>query len=212
MRPRAAFRRDFRANVGFIMSYPESRTMNCCWPPTTNQTEMERGTAKPHPRAGGGPTSQTLNPSPTHLHRPPRRPGTSPPPKASEALVKLCTHVKAKTPLTRGNAVPEVGLEPQSRPRKHRELQTPYRVRPNPADIRPSPKPNPLTLSTPPFLTEFEEHRATAAPVLGGAAVALSSVATASGQLVLDASVRDRFVRSNLVTTVPLRRSHRPEV
>ena len=61
-----------------------------------------------------------------------------------------CTHVKAKTPLTRGSTVPEVGLEPHSSPYKHWELPKTYRIRPSPADVRPSPRLNLLTMSTPP--------------------------------------------------------------
>ncbi|GAA5194392.1 hypothetical protein GCM10023346_21730 [Arthrobacter gyeryongensis] len=40
-----------------------------------------------------------------------------------------------------GKGVPEVGLEPHSNPRKHREVQKIYRVRAKPAAVRPSPKP-----------------------------------------------------------------------
>jgi hypothetical protein len=60
-----------------------------------------------------------------------------------------CRRVKAKTPLTRGNAVPEVGLELHSSPCKHWELTETCGIRASPAGIRPDPTPTVLTLSTP---------------------------------------------------------------
>jgi hypothetical protein len=63
---------------------------------------------------------------------------------------KLCTHVKAKSPLARGSLVPEVGLEPHSNPCKHWELPKTYAIRANPADVRPSPAAKVCTMCTPP--------------------------------------------------------------
>jgi hypothetical protein len=57
----------------------------------------------------------------------------------------------ANKPLTCGNTVPEVGLEPGSQPRKHWEVPKTCRVRPNPAPVRPSPRSKVCTLCTPPF-------------------------------------------------------------
>ena len=90
-----------------------------------------------------------LNPPPTQLHRPRPRPGTGR--RASEGPEQgQCTHVKAKTPLTRGNAVPEVGLELHSLPRKHWAPPEKCGIRPGPNHIRRSPKPKVCTLYTPP--------------------------------------------------------------
>jgi len=61
--------------------------------------------------------------------------------------------------------VPEVGLEPDSSPCKHWELPETCRIRPDPTDVRPSPKPNVWTLSTPPIL-RIKGLTPTAAPCI----------------------------------------------
>ena len=102
--------------------------------------------------AGGAPTSQDTEPATPHTCISSAAARPKPAPTASEAPQrKPCQHVKAKTPLRRGYAVPEVGLEPHSSPCNHRELPKTYRIRPSPTDIRPDPKPKVWTLSTPSF-------------------------------------------------------------
>ena len=61
----------------------------------------------------------------------------------------MYTHQKQKTPLTLEN-VPEVGLELHSNPCKHWNPQETCGVWPDPSPVRPNPKPDMLTLSTPP--------------------------------------------------------------
>ncbi|MET1087867.1 MAG: helicase associated domain-containing protein, partial [Arthrobacter sp.] len=50
-----------------------------------------------------------------------------------------------------GKHVPEVGLEPDSRPCKHGPPPQTSAIRPSPAPVRPSPRPKVWTLSTPPL-------------------------------------------------------------
>ncbi|MCB5292368.1 hypothetical protein BJQ90_01803 [Arthrobacter sp. SO3] len=64
----------------------------------------------------------------------------------------MCTRKGTKKPLTCGNTVPEVGLEPGSSPCKHWIPAETSAIRPSPAPVRPSPRPKVWTLSTPPNL------------------------------------------------------------
>jgi hypothetical protein len=48
-----------------VMLCPQTRTMNRCWPPTTNPTEPERGTTQTQPQQAEGPLARDLNP-PSH--------------------------------------------------------------------------------------------------------------------------------------------------
>jgi hypothetical protein len=57
-----------------------------------------------------------------------------------------CPHIKAKTPLTGGHAVPKVGLELHSNPCRRWTPPETYAIRPDPTDVRPDPKPKLWTL------------------------------------------------------------------
>ncbi len=63
----------------------------------------------------------------------------------------VCTLRGPKGPLRWENTVPEVGLEPHSRPRKRREVQKTCRARRRPTPVRPSPTARMCTLCTPRF-------------------------------------------------------------
>ena len=63
--------------------------------------------------------------------------------------------------------MPEVGLEPDSSPGKHWELPETCGIRPDPTDVRPSPRPKVWTLSTPPILS-IKGLTPTAAPRFEG--------------------------------------------
>ena len=71
-----------------------------------------------------------------------------PRPESEEPAEGQCQHIKSKTPSDEGECVPEVGLELHSSPCKHWEVPETYRIRPSPADVRPSSKRNLLTVST----------------------------------------------------------------
>ena len=74
----------------------------------------------------------------------------------------LCTLGGPQAP-EQGKHVPEVGLEPGSRPCKHCTPAQTYGIRANPAPVRPSPGPKVWTLSTPPNLHTKSSPK-TAAP------------------------------------------------
>jgi hypothetical protein len=100
------------------MLFALPRHMNRCRPPRPTRQTGTRNHTIPAQQAER-PLAGTLTPPPTHLHRPAAARPT-PALIASEAPQrKLCTQVKAKTPLTRGYPMPEVGLELHSLPRKH---------------------------------------------------------------------------------------------
>jgi len=105
-------------------------------------------TLSPTPLEGhsAGPRPRHLNPPPTQLHRPP---GTARGQRHRDPGRGQCPHVKAKTPLTRGNAVPKVGLEPDSSPCKRWAPPETYGNRPDPTDVRPSPTAKVCTMCTP---------------------------------------------------------------
>ena len=66
--------------------------------------------------ASEGPPARTLNPPHTQPNRPPRRQQqTADNVRGTRKRGDVHT-LKAKTPLTRGHAVPEVGLEPGANP------------------------------------------------------------------------------------------------
>jgi hypothetical protein len=117
--------------------------------------QLATGTARrdgtyPRFQQAEGPQARTLIPPPTQPNRPPRRqPQTAANVRGTRE--GQCPHIKAKTPLTRGHAVPEVGLEPGSRPCKHWEVPETSPFRPDPPPVRPSPKPKVCTLCTPSF-------------------------------------------------------------
>lgn len=88
-----------------------------------HQNTPEKRTNYPTSQQAEGPPARALNRHPTHLNRPTAAAGPQPANLASEERHhKLCQHVKAKTPLTRGYAVPKVGLELHSNPCKLWEL------------------------------------------------------------------------------------------
>ena len=60
------------------MSYPPLPTMNRCWTTTTNPTERNEEPHNPSQQQAEGPLAKDLTRHPTHLNRPPRRPGHSP--------------------------------------------------------------------------------------------------------------------------------------
>ena len=130
------------------MLYPQLRTMNGCWPLPTNQAEPERGTHNPthSRRKAHQPGSRTRHSA--HLNRPRGGQATARDPTVRRRDHKLCTHVKAKTPLTKGDTVPEVGLQLNSRPCKHWEPAETYRISLDPDPLRPSPRRKVWTLST----------------------------------------------------------------
>ncbi len=68
--------------------------------------------------------------------------------KSAGGTCRLCTHVKAKTPLTRGYAVPEVGLERDSRSCYCWEVAETCGIRASPAVVRASPGRKVWTMST----------------------------------------------------------------
>jgi hypothetical protein len=110
---------------------------------------------------------------------PPRRQAKAEKPASEGPEQGQCPHIKAKTPLTCGNTVPEVGLEPHSRPCKHWELQKTSAIRASPADVRPNPKPKVCTLCTPPFChipSDFEQLPRS--PDRGGAALCCAGCAS----------------------------------
>ena len=101
-----------------------------------NQNNPEKETRMTHIPARGGPTSQGPEPA-THTTSQAAaaaRPQTATSVRqASEGPDQgQCTHVKAKTPLARGNAVPEVGLELHSLPRKHWASAETFGIRADP--------------------------------------------------------------------------------
>ena len=102
--------------------------------------------------AGGAPTSQDTEPATPHTCISSAAARPKPAPTASEAPQrKLCTHVKAKTPLAREYAVPEVGLELPSRHCRHWEPAKTCRIRSSPRAVGPDLRPKVWTLSTPRF-------------------------------------------------------------
>ena len=141
-----------RTKLPQVMSSPQPHGMNRYKTNQARHNQPERRPGCTHIPAGGGLTTRTLNPPPTQLHRPPRRPGHRPRQASEGPSQGQCTHVKAKTPLMRGNAVPEVGLELHSSPRKHWALTETCGIRPDPTPARASPTPKVLTLSTPTFI------------------------------------------------------------
>ena len=112
--------------------------------------------------AGGGPPARTW---PRHPHnRTGHRGARHRPRTESEGTAEgKCPHIKAKTPLTRGHAVPKVGLEPDSSPCKHWPPAETCRIRPDPAPVRPGPQPRVRTMCTPPFSCFEAAHRHTLA-------------------------------------------------
>ncbi|MFF2347817.1 4-fold beta flower protein [Pseudarthrobacter sp. NPDC058119] len=130
------------------MSSPLPRPMNRCRPPSAYSTEPERGNPRTHQQAEGPPATD-LSRHPTHLYRPAAA-RQKPANLASEGRHhKLCQHVKAKTPLTRENVVPEVGLELPSCPCEHWEVPESCGIRPDPAHLLRGLKPKVWTMSTP---------------------------------------------------------------
>jgi hypothetical protein len=76
-----------------------------------------------------------------------------------------------KGPLTWEN-VPKVGLDLHSSPCKHWAPAETYGIRPSPPPpVRPHPKPRMWTVSTPPFLTDFNNFEQCRTPLLRGAEV-----------------------------------------
>ncbi|MDR6685364.1 hypothetical protein J2Y41_000917 [Arthrobacter sp. 1088] len=81
----------------------------------------------------------------------PRR--QAPPGPVSEGLTtRYVNTLKQKPPLTRGFAVPELGLEGDSRPWERWDFRESCRIRPDPTDVRPSPTGKVWTVSTPSYL------------------------------------------------------------
>ena len=99
-------------NFAQVMSSPQPQRMNRYRPTTPTRTSEKGDPNNPRSQQAEGPPARTLNPPPTQPNRPPRRPGNSRDKRQRDPTQGECTHVKAKTPLTRGYAVPEVGLEP----------------------------------------------------------------------------------------------------
>jgi hypothetical protein len=110
--------------------------------------------------AGGGPSSQDPKPA---THTPEQATAAARPQTAHkrqrDAATSFVHTLKQKSPLTRGSAVPEVGLEPHSNLCKHWELPKTYRIRANPSDVRPSQRPKLLTETTDKTSTQTGRRR-----------------------------------------------------
>ncbi len=106
--------------------------------PVSHTNEPVTSTQDRRPRDEGASTPH---------HRPPMK---RPPKGPSQHILSTLSGQQAPE---LGKHVPEVGLEPGSRPRKHWEVLKTCRVRLDPADVRLSPSDKVCTLCTPPFLT-----------------------------------------------------------
>ena len=138
---------------GQVVGRRYSRSRHQALPQASGKhSKARRRPNDPTSQQAEGPPARALNPPPTQLHRPPRRPGTGRDQRQRDPTRVNVHTLKQKPPLTRGNAVPEVGLEPHSSPCKHWTPPKTCGIRPSPAPVRPSPKPKVWTLSTPPIL------------------------------------------------------------
>jgi hypothetical protein len=115
------------SQIGQVMSSALPPHMNWCRPPPAIQNEPEEGTIQPT-SAGRRPISRGLEPaSPTHLNRLRGSQATAANLASEGRHHKLCTHINAKTPLTRGHACPRwdsnrtPGLAITGKSRKHRQ-------------------------------------------------------------------------------------------
>ncbi len=81
---------------------------------------------------------------------------------------EICTHSVAHKPLNRENTCPRWDSNCIPGSCKHWEVQETCGIRAGPADARPDPRPNLLTLSTP-RMRDLSKHEATAALPIQGA-------------------------------------------
>ncbi len=135
-----------------VMLRPVPLPMKRCRPTTTYRTNQER-TAWPQLTASGGPISHEPEPASPQPNRRPAAPGTPRGQCQRDLTTKNVHTLKQKPPLTRGYAVPEVGLERDSRPWAHWEVAETCGIRANPAAKRGRPGRNVRTLSTLLFAT-----------------------------------------------------------
>jgi len=118
-----------------VMSSPQPHGMNRYKTNQARHNQPERRPGCTHIPAGGGLTTRTLNPPPTQLHRPPRRPGHRPRQASEGPSQGQCTHVKAKTPSDEGECCARGGTRTAFQPSQtlgsHGNMRNPARSNPS---------------------------------------------------------------------------------
>jgi hypothetical protein len=131
------------------MSFPHRKAMNRYWAPQTNPTETGTRNHPRHKQQAVSSPARALSLPPTHLNRPPRRPGNGREPPSESTGQRFVQRLKAKTPSDEGICVPKVGLELHSSPWKHGTPAETCGFQPDPPHIRSSPRRKAWTVHTP---------------------------------------------------------------
>ena len=142
-----------------VMSSPEPHGMNRYQTNHAHQAKPERRPGDSTSQQAEGQPARAPDPA-THTSEQATAAARHPPRQASEGPNKgQCAHVKQKPPLTRGNAVPEVGLELHSGPCNHWEVRKTKAIRASPTNVRPSPKRKSVDIVHTFFLLRFQLPR-----------------------------------------------------